>query len=243
MTLEQINKAQNKANVKYETAKAVMALLEEAQRQYEAAGGDDWLAELDEIEAAEARTGRHTACVFQMRFASSTAHLRALSDAGVPIDVVGGTSQGALVGAAFARGASTRNMMRRCAAFGALAGSARQLLADATLPLLSFFAGWGLEGNIRAALGDTAIEDLWLRFFCCSTNLSRGTLAVHERGPAARYVRAAQTVLGLLPPVADAGGDLLVDGGYLNNVRFCHVFAMRLRCVCHRLTLSGSLLF
>ncbi len=40
------------------------------------------LAELDDIEAAEKRTGRHTACVFQMRFASSTAHLRSLADAG-----------------------------------------------------------------------------------------------------------------------------------------------------------------
>jgi lysophospholipid hydrolase len=184
-----------------------------------------------------ARVARHLAgravgvllCGSGARGLAHLGALRALSDAGVPIDVVGGTSQGALVGAAFARGASTRNMMRRCAAFGALSGSARQLLADATLPLLSFFAGWGLEGNIRAALGDTAIEDLWLRFFCCSTNLTRGTLAVHERGPAARYVRAAQTVLGLLPPVADAGGDLLVDGGYLNNVRCSRSRAL---CLC-----------
>ncbi len=40
------------------------------------------LAELDLIEAAEQRTGRFAACVFQMRFASSTAHLRALAAAG-----------------------------------------------------------------------------------------------------------------------------------------------------------------
>lgn len=39
------------------------------------------LAELDQIEAAERRTGRYAACVFQMRFASSTAHLRALMQA------------------------------------------------------------------------------------------------------------------------------------------------------------------
>ncbi len=45
------------------------------------------LAELDDIEAAEQRTGQHAACVFQMRFASSTAHLRALADAGAPIRV------------------------------------------------------------------------------------------------------------------------------------------------------------
>ncbi len=40
------------------------------------------LADLDTIEAAERRTGRYTAVVFQMRFASSTAHLRALAASG-----------------------------------------------------------------------------------------------------------------------------------------------------------------
>jgi predicted dehydrogenase len=40
------------------------------------------LAEADKIAAAEKMTGRYTACVFQMRFASSTAHLRDLADAG-----------------------------------------------------------------------------------------------------------------------------------------------------------------
>jgi predicted dehydrogenase len=40
------------------------------------------LAEFDAIAAAEQRTGCYTACVFQMRFASSTAHLRELMDTG-----------------------------------------------------------------------------------------------------------------------------------------------------------------
>jgi len=40
------------------------------------------LADLDAITAAEQRTGRYTASVFQMRFASSTAHLRQLADSG-----------------------------------------------------------------------------------------------------------------------------------------------------------------
>jgi predicted dehydrogenase len=40
------------------------------------------LAEADAIAAAEARSGRYTACVFQMRFASSTAHLRDLVESG-----------------------------------------------------------------------------------------------------------------------------------------------------------------
>jgi predicted dehydrogenase len=41
------------------------------------------LAELDRIEEAERRTGRFTACVFQQRFASSTAHLRRLAESGM----------------------------------------------------------------------------------------------------------------------------------------------------------------
>ncbi len=41
------------------------------------------LAELDLIQAAEQRTGCYTACIFQMRFASSTAHLRRLIEEGL----------------------------------------------------------------------------------------------------------------------------------------------------------------
>jgi predicted dehydrogenase len=40
------------------------------------------LAEADAIAAAEKNTGCYTSCVFQMRFASSTAHLRDLADSG-----------------------------------------------------------------------------------------------------------------------------------------------------------------
>ena len=40
------------------------------------------LAELAQITAAEDRTGCYTSCILQMRFASSTAHLRRLSDNG-----------------------------------------------------------------------------------------------------------------------------------------------------------------
>jgi predicted dehydrogenase len=40
------------------------------------------LADADRIAAKENETGRYTSCVFQMRFASSTAHLRDLADSG-----------------------------------------------------------------------------------------------------------------------------------------------------------------
>lgn len=55
------------------------------------------------------------------------------------------------------------------------------------------------------------------RYFCISTNLSRGEPSVHEVGLLHRLVRASMTLVGLVPPVYHEG-ELLVDGGYLNNI-------------------------
>jgi lysophospholipid hydrolase len=65
--------------------------------------------------------------------------------------------------------------------------------------------------------GDAQIEDMWIPCFCITTNLSRSTMLVHERGPAWKYTRATTSIPGLLPPVID-DGDMLVDGGLLNNL-------------------------
>lgn len=54
-------------------------------------------------------------------------------------------------------------------------------------------------------------------YFCISTNLSKGEASVHQHGPVAKLVRASMTIVGMLPPVYH-DGDLLVDGGYINNL-------------------------
>ena len=56
-----------------------------------------------------------------------------------------------------------------------------------------------------------------------TTNLSKGDSSVHDRGTLWRLVRASMTIVGMVPPVYYEG-DLLVDGGYLNN---CPVDVMR----------------
>jgi predicted acylesterase/phospholipase RssA len=58
---------------------------------------------------------------------------------------------------------------------------------------------------------------MWIPCFCITTNLSRSTMVVHERGPVWKYTRATTSIPGLLPPVID-DGDMLVDGGLLNNL-------------------------
>jgi predicted acylesterase/phospholipase RssA len=67
------------------------------------------------------------------------------------------------------------------------------------------------------AAGAEMIEDLWLPFFCVSTNLSKSQVQVHQLGPLWQLVRASMTIVGMVPPVIREG-EMLVDGGYLNNM-------------------------
>lgn len=50
------------------------------------------------------------------------------------------------------------------------------------------------------------------RYFCMSTNLSKGRPMVHTTGLVWRLIRASMTIVGMVPPVYE-DGDLLVDGG------------------------------
>ena len=62
-------------------------------------------------------------------------------------------------------------------------GSMRHLLSDLTLPVLSVFNGAGFDKAMQETFsaGAQRIEDLWLPFFCVSTNLTKGEPAVHTQ--------------------------------------------------------------
>ena len=148
--------------------------------------------------------------------ARGLAHLgvmRALEEAGVPINVVGGTSMGAIMAGLCARGLDDAERVRRV---GAIARSGRRLLTP-TLPLLALSAGRYLDRILTEHLTAVPIEDLPLRFFCVSADLNRAEKVIHERGPLWPAVRASLALPGIYPPVY-ADGHLLIDGGALDNV-------------------------
>jgi predicted acylesterase/phospholipase RssA len=90
-------------------------------------------------------------------------------------------------------------------------------LLDYTLPLASLLAGRRITRAIERYAADWEIEDLWIPYFCVSTNLTTARTVVHRRGEVVRAVRASVSIPGVLPPVPD-GADLLVDGGVLDNL-------------------------
>src|SRR5262249_19795759 len=70
------------------------------------------------------------------------------------------------------------------------------------------------------------IEDLWLPYFCNSSNLSKAEVAVHDRGLLWWWIRASSSIPGIWPPVI-RDGEMLVDSGVMNNLP---VDIMQKRC-------------
>ncbi|MFO1426098.1 MAG: patatin-like phospholipase family protein [Steroidobacteraceae bacterium] len=139
--------------------------------------------------------------------------IEALRERGVPIDMIGGTSIGAIMGAAAAHGWPGERMLE---VFRRTFVDSNPL-GDYTLPVVSLVSGRRVSQRLRAEFGEVAIEDLPLPFYCVSTNLTTGHAAVHRQGELWRWLRASVAIPGVLPPVMH-GGEVFVDGATVNNL-------------------------
>ncbi|MGE0030458.1 MAG: patatin-like phospholipase family protein [Steroidobacteraceae bacterium] len=161
-------------------------------------------------------TGRAVGLVMSGGGARGFAHLgvvKALREHGVPIDLVGGTSMGGILAAGVAADWSDAELAERFRRSFVDTNP----LSDFTLPLVSLVSGRKVGLLLRRELGDIDIEDLPLPFFCVSSNLTTGRVAVHQEGPLWRWLRASVAIPGVLPPVFH-GGEVYVDGGTMNNL-------------------------
>ena len=162
-------------------------------------------------------SGRAVGFVASGGGAFGSAHLgvyKAFREIGVDFDIFGGTSVGAAMAAGLAAGADaervdegTHNIFVK-----------RQSFARYTLPYFSLLNHKVFDQALQAEYGARTIEDLWRPFFAVSSNLSRNQIMVHRRGPLWEAVRASASIPGLLPPFFTAQGEMLVDGGIMDNV-------------------------
>ena len=144
------------------------------------------------------------------------AHLgvvRALREARVPVDFVGGSSIGAIIAAGVAMGWSDDEMRARY----------RRTFVDSnpvndyTFPLVALTRGRKVSRLLEREYGDTLIEDLRIPFFCLSADLNAARGVEHRDGAVWRALRASVAIPGMLPPVF-RGDDVLVDGAAINNL-------------------------
>ncbi|GGD51728.1 patatin-like phospholipase family protein [Muriicola marianensis] len=168
--------------------------------------------------------------------------LKVIEEAGVRIDYIGGTSMGAIVGALYASGFSANqldslfrrtnlteliqdNLPRDAKTFYEKEASERYAL---TLPFndfkLSFPQGLSSGQNIYNALVRMLyhvkdirdFNDLKIPFFCIATNVETGKQVMLNKGYLPEAILASGTFPSLFQP-SEVDGEVLIDGGVLNN--------------------------
>jgi NTE family protein len=160
-------------------------------------------------------TGHAVGVVMAGGGARAFAHIgavKALRASGVPVDLVGGTSMGAIVAAGVASRWSDDELAERFRR----AFVNTNPLSDYTLPLISMFAGRRVTRLLRMAFGEKEIEDLILPFYCVTANLTTSNADVHTVGKLWRWLRASVAIPGVIPPFNEAG-EVHVDGGVIDN--------------------------
>ncbi|WP_240811633.1 patatin-like phospholipase family protein [Brevundimonas sp. M20] len=181
-------------------------------RWFQAMEGDP----ADAARIARVITGTAVGVVMSGGGARAYAHigaLKALCEAGVPIDFVGGASMGAVVAAGPAMGWTLDELEDRIRRSFVDSDP----LSDITFPMLAMSRAKKVDNLLQAAYGDTDLADLHLPFFAVSTNLTSGRIEIHRRGLMRRAMRATIAIPGLLPPVV-LDRQVLVDGAVLNNL-------------------------
>lgn len=139
--------------------------------------------------------------------------VRALREAGLPFDIAGGTSMGAIIAACVAMGWSDDEIEFRIRK----AFVESNPLGDYVLPVVGLVQGRRVEHRLQENFGETLIEDLGIPFFAVSTNLVAGGVRIHRGGLLRKALRASIALPGILPPVVDDDNALLVDGAVLKN--------------------------
>lgn len=165
-------------------------------------------------------TGRANGLVLSGGGAKGFAHLgvyQALLERGIPIDFIGGTSVGALIGAFISFGLSPERI-KEIVRTGALQNPTSDY---SFFPFLSIIKGKRMGELIKKAIDksvgfDINIEDTWFNFFAVSCNYTESKPMIHTQGRLSDALLASVSIPGAFPPVL-MERELLMDGGTFNN--------------------------
>lgn len=149
--------------------------------------------------------------------------LEILEKEGIPIDVIAGTSAGALIGALYANGMSGQQLKESVLG---LDWSHRAHLIDFTLPRTGFIAGEKIVRELRKIMGgDINFNQLRKPFACVACDVISGEEVVMTGGSVAEAVHASISI-PLIFQAVKRKGRYLTDGGLVNQIPVSVVKAM-----------------
>ncbi len=140
--------------------------------------------------------------------------IKVLEKNGINVDIVGGTSMGAIVGGLYSAGITIEKMEEILTKFS------RKQIVD--FNLFSFADDGLLYGKkvtrfINKIIGDKEIEDCEKQFFCVASDLVSGKKYVFDKGHLTTAIRASMSIPGIYKPIRQ-DKMVLVDGGSSDNL-------------------------
>lgn len=140
--------------------------------------------------------------------------LAVLEKEDIPIDMIAGTSIGAIIGAFYAQGKDINQIKD---AVMSLSRRKIMSLVDLTLPRTGFIKGKRVKDWLKSIIGEVDFEDLKIPFACVATDVTTGEEVVIKQGSVVEGVRASFSMPVIFTP-AKWQGRYLVDGGLVNPV-------------------------
>ncbi len=135
--------------------------------------------------------------------------LKALREAQVPIDMIAGTSSGALIGALYASGLDIETIER------VALGLKWKEFANFTLPKMGLISGKGIEDFVSEHTKVKDFRELKIPLAIITTDLISEKEVVFKEGLLSKIVQASCSIPGVYTPV-EHEDMLLVDGGVVN---------------------------
>ncbi|XJZ28389.1 patatin-like phospholipase family protein [Bacillota bacterium Lsc_1132] len=137
--------------------------------------------------------------------------IKVLKEEEIPIDLIAGSSMGALVACFYGVGIEIDHLYKLSGAFK------RKYYLDFTVPKMGFIMGKRVKEFIRVFTHGKNIEDLSLPVGVVATDLLTGEKVVFKKGSIADAVRASISIPGIFVP-EKYQGRILVDGGVVDRV-------------------------
>lgn len=139
--------------------------------------------------------------------------LRALEELEIKIDIVSGTSIGAVIGALHCSGLNSFEIELL------IKQSPWKKFIDFNFPKKGFVKGDKFENYLRYILDSKTFSDLKKPFFVTSTDILNSQEVIFNKGDLVKAVRASISIPGIFNPVG-LNNRVLVDGGVLDNLPF-----------------------
>jgi NTE family protein len=141
--------------------------------------------------------------------------LKVLQDEGIHIDMIAGTSMGALVGAIFAASGSIDHLRKHTIDLCTTKRLTRKGIFDYTFPLRGLLRGQKAMNLVATAIEHADFMDLLIPTYVVSVDILKGEEVLIETGDVATAVRSSLSLPAIFSPVRHQER-WLVDGGLLN---------------------------